>query len=114
MIKVLFVCHGNICRSPLAEFLFRDFVEKKGVGDQFEIASAATSSEEIGNRVHRGTRRILDGLGISCEGKRARRKSPVHPEFSWFPYVQENSGWTGDFLRGKASPEDDQKRLRRL
>ena len=73
MIKVLFVCHGNICRSPLAEFLFRDFVEKKGVGDQFEIASAATSSEEIGNPVHRGTRRILDGLGISCEGKRARR-----------------------------------------
>ena len=73
MIRVLFVCHGNICRSPLAEFLFRDFVEKKGVGDQFEIASAATSSEEIGNPVHRGTRRILDGLGISCEGKRARR-----------------------------------------
>lgn len=73
MIKILFVCHGNICRSPMAEFLFKDFVEKKGVAEQFEIASAATSTEEIGNPVHYGTRRVLDGLGISCAGKRARR-----------------------------------------
>ncbi len=73
MIKILFICHGNICRSPLAEFLFRDYVEKKGLGDQFEIASAATSSEEIGNPVHRGTRRILDSLGIPCGEKRARK-----------------------------------------
>lgn len=71
MIKILFVCHGNICRSPMAEFLFKDMVQKQGMADQFYIASAATSREEIGNPVHHGTRAILDGLGISCRDKRA-------------------------------------------
>ena len=71
MIKILFICHGNICRSPMAEYLFRDYVEKKGVGDQFQIASAATSTEEIGNPPHPGTRRILQSLGIYPDGKRA-------------------------------------------
>ena len=75
MIKVLFICHGNICRSPMAEFLLKDMVEKRGIADQFYIQSAATSTEEIwngvGNPVHPGTRKILDGLGISCAGKRA-------------------------------------------
>ena len=73
MIKVLFVCHGNICRSPMAEFLFKDYVQKKGVEDIFHIESAATSSEEIGNPVHYGTRKILNSLGIDCSKKRARR-----------------------------------------
>lgn len=72
-LNILFVCHGNICRSPMAEFLFRDYVRKKGLEDNFYIESAATSYEEIGNRVHHGTRRILDSLGIDCSGKRARR-----------------------------------------
>lgn len=72
-IKVLFVCHGNICRSPMAEFVFRDLVQKKGVGHLFEIASAATSTEEIGNPVHPGTRRILSQHGISAAGKFARQ-----------------------------------------
>ena len=71
MIKVLFICHGNICRSPMAEFLFKDMVKKRGIAEQFYIASAATSTEEIGNPVHRGTRNILNGLGISCQGKQA-------------------------------------------
>lgn len=73
MIKILFVCHGNICRSPMAEFVMKDLVTKQGLSDQFHIASAATSMEEIGNGVHRGTRRILDGLGISYAGKCAVR-----------------------------------------
>ena len=72
-IKVLFICHGNICRSPMAEFVFKDLVGREGQASQFEIASAATSTEEIGNPVHPGTRRVLGGLGISCEGKRARQ-----------------------------------------
>ena len=65
MIHVLFICHGNICRSPMAEFVFRDMVEKRGLGDQFHIASAATSSEELGNPVHYGTVTKLKQYGIS-------------------------------------------------
>lgn len=73
MIKILFVCHGNICRSPMAEFVMKDMVSKAGLSDDFEIASAATSREEIGNPVHYGTRNILKKYGISTEGKYARR-----------------------------------------
>ena len=73
MMKVLFVCHGNICRSPMAEFIFKDMVERAGLEDRFVIASAATSSEEIGNPVYPPARRKLSEHGISCEGKTARR-----------------------------------------
>lgn len=69
MIKVLFVCHGNICRSPMAEFVFRDMVKKEGLSDKITVASAATSYEEIGNDVHRGTRAKLAEVGISTAGK---------------------------------------------
>ena len=71
MIKILFVCHGNICRSPMAEFVFRDMVQKQGLGDRFHVASAATSREEIGNPVHPGTTRKLQEFGISTKGKYA-------------------------------------------
>lgn len=73
MVKVLFVCHGNICRSPMAEFMFKDMVKKLHKEDQFEIASAATSREEIGNPVHYGTRNKLAQFGISVAGKYARQ-----------------------------------------
>lgn len=73
MHKILFVCHGNICRSPMAEFLLKDMVRRKGVYADFEIASAATSREELGNPVHYGTKRKLAQLGISAEGKTARQ-----------------------------------------
>ena len=65
------VCHGNICRSPMAEFVFRDMVTKEGLEEHFYIASAATSMEEIGNPVHRGTREKLRQYGISTAGKYA-------------------------------------------
>lgn len=71
MIKVLFICHGNICRSPMAEFVLRDMIAKQGLSDQFVVASAATSTEEIGNPVHPGTRKKLKEFGISTEGKYA-------------------------------------------
>lgn len=71
MHKILFICHGNICRSPMAEFLLKDMVKKRGLAADFEIASAATSREEIGNPVHYGTRNKLAQLGISVSGKHA-------------------------------------------
>ena len=73
MIKVLFVCLGNICRSPMAEFLFKDMVKKKNLENKFLIESAGTSSEEEGNPVHYGTKNKLSELGISTEGKYARK-----------------------------------------
>lgn len=73
MVNVLFVCHGNICRSPMAEFLFKDMVERRGIAEDFHIESAATTTDEIGNRPHEGTRRILASEGIGCDGKRARQ-----------------------------------------
>lgn len=69
--NVLFTCHGNICRSPMAEFVMKDMVEKIGLAEHFHIASAATSTEEIGNPVHRGTRERLKREGISVAGKTA-------------------------------------------
>ncbi len=80
MIKILFVCHGNICRSPMAEFVFRDMVQKLKQSQKtspplldVSIDSAATSTEEIGNPVHHGTRNILRRYGIDTSGKRARQ-----------------------------------------
>jgi len=73
MIKILFVCHGNICRSPMAEFLFRDYVARLGQAGDFLIESAATSTEEIGNPVYPPAARILRSRGIDCSGKRARQ-----------------------------------------
>ena len=73
MIKILFVCHGNICRSPMAEFVMKDLVKKAGVAHLFEIASAAVSREELGNPVYPPARRKLAENGISCDGKTARQ-----------------------------------------
>ena len=73
MIKLLFVCHGNICRSPMAEFMMKDLVKKTGLEDHFSIASAATSTEEIGNPVYPNARRKLAEHGIGCAGKTSRQ-----------------------------------------
>ena len=71
MTRILFVCLGNICRSPMAEFVFRDLVQKRGLGERFSVSSAATSAEEVGNPVHPGTRNRLSREGISTRGKTA-------------------------------------------
>lgn len=73
MKKILFVCHGNICRSPMAEFVMKDLVKKAGLEPQFHIESAATSREEIGNPVYPPARHKLAEHGISCEGHAARQ-----------------------------------------
>ncbi|SDH15017.1 protein-tyrosine phosphatase [Prevotella communis] len=71
--RILFVCHGNICRSPMAEFVMKDLVCKAGVQDHFLIESAATSTEEIGNSVYPPARRKLAEHNIGCQGKTARQ-----------------------------------------
>ena len=71
--RILFVCHGNICRSPMAEFVMKHLVEQEGLGAFFHIESAATSTEEIGNAVYPPARRKLAEHGISCSGKTARQ-----------------------------------------
>ncbi len=73
MERILFVCHGNICRSPMAEFVMKDLVRKAGADERFFIASAATSTEEIGNPVYPPARRKLAEHGIGCAGKTARQ-----------------------------------------
>jgi len=73
MIKILFVCHGNICRSPMAEFVFNDMVKKRGLEGKYHAESAATSTEEIGNPVYPPARRLLASKGINTAGKTARR-----------------------------------------
>lgn len=73
MIKILFICHGNICRSPMAEFVMKKYVRDAGLEREFYIESAATSREELGNPVYPPARRELARHGISCEGKAARQ-----------------------------------------
>ena len=77
-IRVLFVCHGNICRSTMAEFVLKDMVARRGLTEQFHIESAATSTEEIGNPVHPGTAAVLREHGIGgFEGKPASCAAPI-------------------------------------
>ena len=95
MIKVLFICHGNICRSPMAEFVLKDMVEKRGIKDQFEIASAATSTEEIwngvGNPIYPPAQKELRKHGIgktpytNFSGKRARQITKE--DYQYYDYL---------------------------
>lgn len=85
MIKILMVCHGNICRSPMAEYIMRDMVEKAGLGARFEIASAATSFEEIGNPVYPPARRELARHGIRCDGHAARHME--RSDYDYYDYI---------------------------
>lgn len=73
MLDILFVCHGNICRSPMAEFVMKDLTERQGLAGKFQIASAATSREELGNDIHPGTRRVLEREGIPFSSRQARQ-----------------------------------------
>ncbi len=91
MVKILFVCHGNICRSPMAEFVMKDMVEKQGIASEFYIASAATSMEEIGNPVHHGTRNRLAQEGISTAGKYAIRMQ--RSDYQKYDYIVGMDHW---------------------
>ena len=85
MTKILFVCHGNICRSTMAEYVMKHLVREAGVEGEFYIDSAATSTEEIGNGVHHGTRRKLAQVGIPCGDHRARQVT--WKDYEAFDYI---------------------------
>ncbi len=89
MFKIMFVCHGNICRSPMAEFIFKDLLKKYNLEDKYSVFSSATSTEEIwngiGNPVYPPAKRELKNHGISCEGKRAiQLKTDDYDKFDLF------------------------------
>ena len=91
MIKILFVCHGNICRSPMAEFIYKKLIKENNMEDNFYVKSAATSREEIGNPVYPPAKRILKEHGISCEGKTARQMTII--DYNSFDYSLNNQHW---------------------
>ena len=91
MVKVLFLCHGNICRSPMAEYVLKDLAKKAGMQDRFEIASAAVSREEIGNPVYPPARRELAKHGIRCDGHAARQVTMVDYHHFDRIYYMDNS-----------------------
>lgn len=111
MIKVLFVCHGNICRSPMAEFVFKDMVKKAGLEDQFVIVSSATSTEEIGNPVHPGTRKRLQKEGISTSGKHAVQLKKE--DYDKYDYLLGMDSWNMKNIHRIIGREDPVK-VRRL
>ena len=85
MIKILFICHGNICRSPMAEFVMKNIVSTAGMGDEFAIESAATSSEELGNPVYPPAAKKLAEHGIGCAGHTARQLTAA--DYSRWDYL---------------------------
>ena len=91
MVKILFVCHGNICRSPMAEFVLKDMVKKTGVADKFLIRSVATSTEELGNPVYPPAKRELASHGIACDGHRARQITRADLEKFDYIYYMDSS-----------------------
>ena len=91
MIKILFICLGNICRSPMAEFVMKELVKEAGLSDKFEIASAATSTYELGNPVYPPARQKLSEHGISCKGKTARQLTKSDYEYYDYLIAMEQS-----------------------
>ena len=91
MIKILFICHGNICRSPMSQYILQDMVNKLHRSDDFEISSAATSTEEIGNPVYPPAKRKLAEHGISCEGHHARQMTRA--DYDYYDYLIVMDNW---------------------
>lgn len=111
MEKILFVCHGNICRSPMGEFVFKDMVKKAGVEDKYEISSAAVSTEEIGNGVYPPAKAELAKHGIACAGHRARQITGA--DLQYYDRIYYMDGSNQRWLR-RMFPEKWQEKCRPL
>ncbi len=111
MIKVMFVCLGNICRSPMAEFVFKDLVNKNGLADKFEIASSATSNQESGNDIHYGAKRKMREQGISFTYHAATKFTAADYDYYDYIIVMELSNVRG-LLR--IIGEDNKNKITRL
>lgn len=102
MTKILILCHGNICRSPMGEFILKDMAAKRGLSDRFEIASAAVSTEEIGNPVYPPARRELAKHGIRCDGHAARQVTQA--DLSYYDRIyymdRSNARWLARMFPG--------------
>ncbi len=106
MPKILFVCHGNICRSPMGEYILKDLAAKAGRSQNFEIASAAVSREELGSPVYPPARRELQKHGISCQGHAARQITRTdYRHFDRIYYMDESNAW----YLSQMLPEDPEK-----
>ena len=107
--KILFICHGNICRSTMAQYVMQHLVEEAGVADMFCIDSAATTTEEVGNGVHHGTRKVLAKHGVYCGSHRARKMQAA--EYDDFDLIiamdRENLHGLARILGEKVSWRDD-------
>ena len=111
MINILFVCHGNICRSPMAEFVMKDMVKKRGLENEIICASAATSDEEYGNPVYPPARRKLAQHGIDCAGKTARQLTRA--DYDRFDLLIGMDEWNMKNLR-RLFPDDPEHKLGKL
>ena len=106
MIKILFVCHGNICRSPMGEYILRDMVVRRGLGDRFQIASAAVSTEELGNPVYPPARKEMKKHGVRCDGHAARQISMAdYRHFDRIYYMDQSNAR----ILSRMLPEDPEK-----
>ncbi len=115
MIKILFVCHGNICRSPMAEYVLKDMVRKRGLEDCFVIGSAATSYEEIGNSVHRGTRSKLCSCGIPVGDHRAvRMERTDYDKYDYLIGMEQRNISNMYWILDMRPEEDTEHKVRRL
>ena len=112
MIKVMFVCLGNICRSPMAEFVFKDYVRKQGKEDEFYIESSATSNEEYGNPVHRGTVKKLNEEGIPMTSRFARKLK--REDYTKFDFILGMEDRNIDNILGIVGDDEDNKVCRLL
>ncbi len=107
MKKILFVCHGNICRSPMAEFVMKQMVREAGLEEQFEIASAATSTEELGNDIYPPVKRLLHEKGIPCKGHRAHQIT--RNEYAHYDHIIVMDNYNIRNLERVVGPDKDHK-----